>query len=175
MAVKRALVQDNVIYRRAGTKKSMAVIVTAAQGDAPAAPAIVGSATGGTLVAATYVYRSTYVVNGIESAPSAASVGYVAGGTTSSVQITASGPPAGGMSTNAVVTQYKIYGRTGGTFLLIATLTAPTTVFVDTGSVTPAGAITVQDFGISFRSPYSGHTLFTGVLPGRGPNQYQRI
>jgi len=166
MAVKRALRGDNVIYRNA-KGESMAVIVTGGQGDAPAAPTIVGSASGGTLAAATYIYRNTYVKDGVESALSASSNSYVAGGATSSVTITC--------VTVAGATSYKIYGRTGGSFLLLATLTAPTVAFLDTGSVTPTGAAPATNFNVTFRSPYTGHPEITGVLPGLGASQYQRI
>jgi len=166
MAVKRALAGDNVIYRRANME-SMAVIVSGGQGDAPAAPVAVGSGTGGTLAAATYTYKNTYVKNGVESALSAASNAYVASGGTSSVVLT--------VATVVGATSYKIYGRTGGTFLLLNTLTAPTVIYTDTGADAAAGAAPNTDFNVTFRSPYAGHPQVTGVLPGLGAGQYQRI
>ena len=166
MAVKRAFAGDNVIYRKANME-SMAVIVSGGQGDAPAAPVAVGSGTGGTLAAATYTYKNTYVKDGVESALSAASNGYVATGSTSSVALT--------VSTVAGATQYKIYGRTGGSFLLMNTITAPTVLYTDTGADTPAGAAPATDFKVTFRSPYAGHPQLTGILPGLGAGQYQRI
>lgn len=166
MAVKRALRGDNVIYRRA-SGESMAVIVTGGQGDAPAAPTAVGSGTGGTLAAATYTYKNTYVKDGVESALSAASNSYVATGTTSSVALTVATVPG--------ATSYKIYGRTGGSFLLMNTITAPTVLYTDTGADTPAGAAPATDFNVTFRTPYTGHAASTGILPGLGANQYQKI
>lgn len=166
MAVKRAFRGDNVIYRNA-VGESMAVIITGGQGDAPAAAAVVGSGTGGTLAAATYTYKNTYVKDGVESALSAGTTPYVATGTTSSVAITV--PVVSGASS------YKIYGRTGGSFLLITTLTAPTVDYTDTGAVTPSGAAPSTDFNATFRTPYAGHAETTGVLPGLGASQYQRI
>lgn len=166
MAVKRGFRGDNVIYRRSNGE-SMAVILTGGQGDAPAAPAAVGSGTGGTLAAATYNYKYTYVKDGVESPPSAASANVVTTGATSSITVT--------VTAVAGATSYKIYGRTGGSFLLITTLTDPTVVYLDTGSVTPAGAAPTADFNASFRTPYSGHAAVTGVLPGLGAGQYQKI
>jgi hypothetical protein len=167
MAVKRALRGDNVIYRRSNGE-SMAVIVSGGQGDAPAAPTCAQFGTGGTLTAATYVYKATYVKDGVESALSAASSNVVVGaGTTNRIEVT--------VAAVAGATQYKIYGRTGGTFLLIATLTDPTVLFNDTGSVTPSGAAPATDFNVTFRTPYTGHAQSTGILPGLGANQYQKI
>lgn len=166
MAVKRAFRGDNVIYRSA-SGDTMAVIVTGGQGDAPAAPVAVGSATGGTLAAATYTYKNTYVKDGVESALSAASNAYVATGATSSVALT--------VATVAGATSYKIYGRTGGTFTLLNTITAPTVLYTDTGADTPSGAAPATDFKVTFRTPYTGHAQITGVLPGLTAGTYQRI
>lgn len=166
MSARRAFRGDNVIYRNA-VGESMAVILTGGQGDAPAAPAAVGSGTGGTLAAATYTYKNTYVKDGVESALSAASNSYVATGATSSVALT--------VATVAGATSYKIYGRTGGSFLLMATITAPTVLYTDTGADTPSGAAPATNFNASFRTPYTGHAAVTGVLPGLGAGQYQKI
>lgn len=166
MAVKRAFRGDNVIYRSA-SGDSMAVIVTGGQGDAPAAPVAVGSATGGSLAAASYTYKNTYVKDGVESALSAASNTYVATGATSSVALT--------VATVAGATSYKIYGRTGGTFTLMNTITAPTVLYTDTGADTPSGAAPATDFKVTFRTPYTGHAQVTGVLPGLTAGTYQRI
>lgn len=166
MAVKRASRGDNVIYRnsRGGTR---AVIVSGGQGDAPAAPVAVGSASGGTLAAATYTYKNTYVKDGVESALSAASNSYVAGGSTSSVALT--------VAVVAGATSYKVYGRTGGSFLLMSTITAPTVLYTDTGADTPTGAAPTTNFNVTFRTPYAGHAEITGVLPGLTAGTYQKI
>ncbi len=166
MAVKRGFRGDNVIYRRTNGE-SLAVILTGGQGTAPAAPVAVGSGTGGTLPAATYTYKNTYVKDGIESELSAASNSYVASGATSSVALT--------VATVVGATSYKIYGRTGGSFLLMNTITAPTVLYTDTNADTPSGAAPTANFNASFRSPYAGHASFTGILPGIGANQYQKI
>jgi hypothetical protein len=167
MAVKRAFRGDNVIYRNA-KGESMAVIVTGGQGDAPAAPTGAQFGTGGSLTAATYAYKNTYVKDGVESALSAASSNVVIGaGTTNRIEVT--------VAAVAGATAYRIYGRTGGNFLLIAEITAPTVLYNDTGSVTPSGAAPATNFNVSFRTPYTGHAASTGILPGLGANQYQRI
>lgn len=166
MSVKRAFRGDNVIYRRAGGE-SMAVVVTGGQGVAPAAPVAVGSGTGGTLAAATYTYKNTYVKDGVESEMSAASNSYVATGSTSSVALT--------VATVTGATSYKIYGRTGGSFLLMNTITAPTVLYTDTAADTPSGAGPASNFNVTFRTPYAGHAVSSNILPGIGANQYQKI
>jgi hypothetical protein len=166
MAVKRGLKGDNVIYRRSNGE-SMAVILTGGQGDAPAAPTAVGSGTGGTLAAASYTYKNSYVKDGVESPLSAVSNTYVSSGSTSSVALT--------VVAVAGATSYKIYGRTGGSFLLMNTITAPTVLYTDTGADTPSGAGKTADFNASFISPYAGHPTTTGVLPGLTAGTYQKI
>lgn len=166
MSARRGFRGDNVIFRRTSNGESIAVNLTGGQGDAPAAPTAVGSATGGTLPAATYAYKNTYVKDGVESPPSPVSNSYVASGATSSVALT--------VVTVAGATAYKIYGRTGGSFLLMNTITAPTVLYTDTNADTPSGAAPAVDFNASFRTPYSGHALTTGVLPGIGAGQYQK-
>lgn len=167
MAVKRGYKGDNVIYRNA-VGESMAVILTGGQGDAPGtAPTGVGAGTGGTLAAATYVYKYTYVKDGVESPPSAGSVGVATTGATSKVTVTVTAVTG--------ATAYKIYGRTGGDFLLMATLTAPTVAYEDTGADTPAGAAPTADYRVIFRTPYTGHAEVTGAVPGLTANTYQKI
>lgn len=168
MAARRGFRGDNVIYRNS-VGESMAVILTGGQGDAPSAvPTCAQFGTGGTLTAATYVYKYTYVKDGIESPPSAASANVVVGaGTTNRIEVT--------VTAVAGASAYKVYGRTGGAFLLIATINDPTVLYNDTGSVTPTGAAPTADFNASFRTPYAGHAAVTGVLPGIGAGKYQRI
>jgi hypothetical protein len=146
----------------------MAVILTGGQGDAPTvAPVGVGSGTGGTLAAASYAYKYSYVKDGIESPPSAVSNTVVTSGSTSSITVT--------VTAVAGASSYKIYGRTGGSFLLMNTLTAPTVIYVDTNADTPSGAVKTADFNASFSSPYSGHPITTGALPGLAAGNYQKI
>lgn len=97
----------------------------------PAAPTVVGSGTGGALPAATYSYRITAINAVGETLASPSSTGVVATGTTS--RMTLSWAAVTG------ATGYRIYGRTGASFLFIASVGAVTT-YVDFGLVTPAGA-----------------------------------
>lgn len=114
---------------------------TAALGT-PAAAVVTTATTGGTLAAATYSYRVA-AVNG---------VGTTLASTAATVDTT------GSTSKNTIVapwvegaTAYKLFGRVGGSELLIATNTAtgaasaPWRVFTDTGSVTPSGALPGSD------------------------------
>lgn len=88
--------------------------------------------TGGTLGAATRSYRlSSYGDNGETLATTAVTA--VTTGTTARVDL------AWTPDYNAAGT--KVYGRTGGSELLIATLGAGVTSYSDTGAVTPAGAL----------------------------------
>ena len=88
--------------------------------------------TTGTLAAATYYYRVTATTAGGETTPST-EVSFAAGATTG-VAIT--WPQVAG------ATGYKVYGRTTGAELLMATITNGTTLtWTDAGSVTPSGAM----------------------------------
>src|SRR5207247_9638245 len=99
------------------------------------APATSTSTSGGTLAAATYSYRVTFVAFGLETAPSPAKT-QVTTGATSTVTIDVTGM----VPSNA--TSWKVYGRTGGSELLMGTQTLPATLtFVDTNAVTPSGAL----------------------------------
>lgn len=84
----------------------------------------------GTLPNATYYYRVTALDAAGETLPS----------TETSLAIT-----TGGVNVNwgavAGATSYKVYGRSTGAELYMATVTAPTTTWLDAGSVTPSGAM----------------------------------
>lgn len=109
----------------------------------PAAPTATASTTGGTLAAATYSYRVAAVNSLGATLASTAATATVGSGTTGSVRIVAAHVEG--------ATSYKLYGRTGGSELLIATNTAtgqasvPNRLFTDTGSVTPSGAVPGSD------------------------------
>ena len=97
----------------------------------PVNAAFATATTGGTLAAATYFYRvSALNANGETLASTETS--QVTSGTTSTVTVN------WGAVTGA--TGYKVYGRTTGAELLIATVGAVTT-YIDTGAVSPAGAL----------------------------------
>ena len=101
------------------------------------APTVTATAaiTGGTLAVGLYSYRVAALNDVGTTLASTAATATVASGTTGSVVI--SWPHTQG------AISYKIYGRTGGSELLIATNTLTTAGcrYVDTGSVTPSGAL----------------------------------
>jgi hypothetical protein len=154
---------DTVIYRNASGQTAN-VVITSGQMTAPYAPTAVGSGTGGTLAAATYNYKLTYTVNSVESAMSAATTNVVTTGATSSITLT--WPAVSGAS------NYKIYGRTGGSFLQMFSGTALT--FIDDGSVTPTGAGPTTTGAANFTVPHeiTGATK-TGILPGTTAGTYE--
>ena len=94
--------------------------------------------TGGTLAAGTYAYRVS-ALNGVGETLAATQVTATTTGTTGSVTLTWA--PVDG------ATGYKIYGRTSGAQLLIATNgnsggnSRPICSYTDTGAVTPSGAL----------------------------------
>lgn len=105
----------------------------------PAAPAAVGAITGGTLAAGTFNYKIVAKDANGATLPSATGSGTVASGTTGKITLTWTPDP------NA--SSYDVYGRT--TFLKIGNVvngyagsnTPGTLSFVDTGSVSPSGAV----------------------------------
>jgi uncharacterized phage protein gp47/JayE len=105
----------------------------------PAAPTVTQTGTGGTLGAGTYSYRVAALNAAGTTLASTAGTVVVASGTTNKTTVTWVAPvvPAG----VGAITSYKVYGRTGGSELLMATVTAPTVTWQDTGSVTPSGAL----------------------------------
>lgn len=100
----------------------------------PVAPTLATFTTAGSLPDATYGYKVS-AFNAIgETLPSAEATIVVPAGTATN-RVTVTWPAITG------ATGYRVYGRTsGGPWLRIATVTAPTVTFNDTGSVTPAGA-----------------------------------
>lgn len=153
MPTRTASVGDSVIYRAAsGETRSM--LVQYKQQAAPVVPSISTAATGGTLAAATYSYRVSKVINGIETTASTA-VTQTTTGATSTVTVDWTA------TADTRATAYKVYGRTGGSELLMATVNMPTKVFVDDGSVTPAGALPAVSTAVTLWDPYG--SLRTGV------------
>lgn len=126
--------QDTVTYRNAIGQTFNASVL--ADTKAPAvAPATSTSASGGTLAAATYSYRVAYLFGTLVSAPSPAKTQVTTGATsTVTIDVTGLTPPG--------ATQWRVYGRTGGSELLMGTQNLPGTLtFIDDGSGTPAGAL----------------------------------
>lgn len=98
----------------------------------PVNAAFATATTGGTLAAATYYYRVSALDGRGGETLASAETSQVTTGATSTVTV----------NWDAVsgATGYKVYGRTTGAELLIATVGAVTT-YTDTGSITPAGAL----------------------------------
>jgi hypothetical protein len=154
---------DTVIYRNAKGETAN-VIITSGQTAAPPAPTAVGSGTGGTLAAATYNYKLTFTIGGVESAMSAATANVVTTGATSSITLT--------WAALSGATNYKVYGRTGGSFLQMFSGTA--TTFLDDGSVTPTGAGPATTGAASFTVPHlTTGAAKTGILPGMTADTYE--
>lgn len=138
--------QITVSYRNAvGETRDMVVLYK--QEAAPVAPSISTNASGGTLAAATYSYRISKVVNGIETTASTA-VTQATTGSTSTVTLDWTS------TVDSRATSYRVYGRTGGGELLMGTVSAPTTTFTDTGAVTPSGALPAATTAITLLNPY---------------------
>lgn len=156
MPLRTPKVSYTVSYRNTAGKTTDAVVL-ARQEPAPPAPTASTSATGGTLVAGTYSYRISAVIGTFETTASPA-VTQVATGTTATVTvdwtaIAATSPYRG-------ATAFKVYGRVGGSELLMGTVNMPTTNFVDTGSVTPAGALPATNTQARIRIPHL-HQILT--------------
>jgi hypothetical protein len=103
-------------------------------GDAIVTPvnaAFATATTGGTLAAGTYWYRVS-AINSRGETIASTETSQVTTGSTSTVTVN------WGAVTGA--TGYKVYGRTTGAELLIATVGAVTT-YIDTGAITPSGAL----------------------------------
>lgn len=149
MPASNAKLGKTVSYRNAAGKTTD-VVLLGKQGNAPAAGdfTVTGAITGGTLPAATYSYKVTAVVGGIESPASVAETSAVASGTTGSVTINFTV----GLASFPTATAWKVYGRSAGTEALIATVNAPTATYVDTGAVTPTGAPPAANSAIRFKN-----------------------
>jgi len=152
MPLKTAVIGDTVTFRNADGETINATV----RQTQPAAPAsadftVANSGTGGTLGAATYSYRITQVVNGVESAPVAAKTTVVGAGSTNKCTIT---------FPNATATSvYGVYGRTGGTEVFIAYVTPGVAgTYDDTGAITPAGALPTADGRVGLINPTKGLT-----------------
>lgn len=130
-----------------------------------AAPTVTatGAITGGTLAAGSYSYKVAALNNNGTTLASTAATATVASGTTGSVAISWQHVQG--------ATSYKIYGRTGGSELLIATNTLTTAgcYYLDTGSVTPSGALPGSNTTASARN------ATTHTKHGRVRNSLMRL
>lgn len=148
MSQKTPKLFETVSYRNAAGETTD-VVVTGIQQAAPAQPTSSTATTGGTLAAATYSYRVTAVIDGVETAASVAKT-QVTTGTTSTV--TVDWATIAGSAPYSRASAFKVYGRTGGSELLMGTVNMPTTSFVDTGAVTPSGALPAATSAIAFKN-----------------------
>jgi hypothetical protein len=99
----------------------------------PVNAAFTTATTGGTLSAGTYYYR-VVAVDGVGTSLASAETSKVTTGSTSTVTVNWTAVPG--------ATGYKVYGRTTGAELYMATVSLnSTTTWTDTGSVTPSGAL----------------------------------
>jgi hypothetical protein len=149
---------DTVAYRNADGETAN-VLVLAAQLAAPSNTlySTTPSAAGGTLASATYSYRVSVVVGGLESLAGTAKTAVVTG-PTGSVTIDATAL----LAAYPTATSWKVYGRVGGSELLITTRTSAQPTYVDNNALTPAGALPVASTDVQVRNP-STHTLITPV------------
>lgn len=98
----------------------------------PATPTAATATTGGTLAAATYTYAVTALSDGGETSASTP-VAQATTGTTSTVTVT--------WAAVTSATGYRVYGRTAGRTVLLATLGPAATSWVDDGSVVVSGPL----------------------------------
>lgn len=160
---------ETVSYRNAAGK-SYDVVVDNLQEPAPpvADITIQTAASGGTLAAATYTYRVSAVIAGTETT---ASTGKAQATTGSTSTVTINWAAVYAKRPWNAATSFKVYGRTGGSELLMATVAVGTALqFVDDGSVTPSGALPATSSAIDFknRSTKSSHT---GIAPATAVKQ----
>jgi len=117
-------------------------------GGAPAGLTPSTATSGGTLAASTYFYRVTAIVNFTETA-AAAEQSQVTTGSTSTVTLN--------WTAVSGATAYKVYGRATGAELFMATVL--TNSFVDTGAITPAGALVAGTLGLKLRIGRNGMVI----------------
>jgi hypothetical protein len=158
MPNRAASLGDTVTFRTvAGDTQN--VEVTAVQATTPpnSGFSLTPAGAGGTLATATYSYRLSVIVAGLESAASTAKTAAVTG-------------PTGQVTVDATVmlaayptaTHWRVYGRTAaGPELLMTQIARAQATFVDTGALTPAGAPKAAG-GVSIRNP-STHVLTSQV------------
>ena len=161
---KRVMIADaeleNVLYYGATGNARGFIVTTAANSGqgvvvsqlaTPTGAGTSTSTTGGTLAAATYGYRvSAYNQYGETTAST--TVTQATTGTTSTVTV----------SWTAVTGAlgYRVYGRTSGSELLIYTVAAPATSFLDYGARTPAGALPGANTTGPFTSDMVGRAVY---------------
>lgn len=155
------------------TLASSALAINIAQLPTPGTPAVSFAPTGGSLAPGTYSYRVAAVnAAGTTLASSAASVNFGSSGSISTVTVTWS-PVAG-------ATGYNVYGRTSGSWLKMTASPVTDTSFVDTGAVTPSGALPVANTTATVNNtvtvtwdPITGATGYN--VYGRTPGAWAKL
>jgi len=119
------------------------------------------TATTGTLNNGTYYYRVSALDAAGETLASTETSLTVSGGAASNGIVVVWGAVTG-------ATSYKVYGRSTGAELLMATVTAPAVTWTDTGSVTPSGALPSlgTSGNISTTSGVTARDLTTSAVSG---------
>lgn len=155
MANRNAKLFETVSYRNA-VGETYDVVVTGIQKAAPANTGytLTAAGAGGTLASATYSYRVSYVQDGVETPASTAKTVAVTGPTG---QVTVDATTL--LAAFPLATHWKLYGRVGASEALIATTARATPTFVDTGAVTPSGAVKTATGAIAGRNRSTGTNL----------------
>ena len=155
MANRNAKLFETVSYRDAAGNTAD-IVVTGIQRAAPdnAGYTLTPAGAGGTLATATYSYRVSIVQDGVESPASTAKTAAVTGPTG---QVTVNATTL--LASYPTATHWKLYGRVGGSEALIATTARATPTFVDTGSVTPSGAVKAATGAIAGKNRHTKVTL----------------
>lgn len=109
--------------------------------------------TGGTLAAGTYSYRVSAINANGETLASAA-VTATTTGTTGRVTVAWSAVAPGEA---LAPSGYRIYGRVGGSELLLATVASNVITWDDTGAITPAGALPAANTTVGAPGTAAGH------------------
>lgn len=115
------------------------------------------ASTGGSLVPGTYFYRVSATTAVGETLASTETSQVVGAGTSTNTVTVNWGAVAG-------ATGYRVYGRTTGAELFIAAVSGSTLTFVDTGAITPAGALPAAN-----TSNLALLSTTLGVKHGTGP------
>lgn len=154
------------------TLASVAREVSIAQLPTPGAPAL-SSGVGGSLAPGTYSYRVA-ARNATGTTLASASASISIGGSGSVLSVTVTWSPVAG------ATSYDVYGRTSGSWLKMTPTPVTDTSFVDTGAVTPSGALPVANTTATANNtvtitwdPITGATGYN--VYGRTPNAWAKM
>ncbi len=137
----------------------------------PVISSVVDSGSGGTLhFNTTYAYRVSALNACGETTASAEVTVTTANDASNTHKATVNWTAPAGTG----ITAYNVYGRTSGTEQLLATVGSTATSYVDTGSVTPSGALPLANTTVNSGPNDVAHPLnySTGALPVNGDDLY---